>query len=127
MAKILLVDDEKDIRGMVKLGLELDKHEVIACENFAQAKAVVDQLKATSEAVDMVIADLTLPDGNGADIARECIILGTRVAILITGHSLDDDLMRDMNLDPMDPRVMRLRKPFTTKPIRTLASLLPKK
>lgn len=62
---ILIVDDEEDIRGLLKEFLEKNGFDVIAAEDGQQA------LKLASEHVpDLVITDLLLPKEHGIDVMQ---------------------------------------------------------
>ena len=60
--KILIVDDEKDLRNLLKSVLETDYHVSEAESGAALKKCLV------GEAVDVVLLDLNLTDANGLDL-----------------------------------------------------------
>ncbi len=66
MAKILVIDDEKDIADLIKLVLELGQHEV---------QVVTDPEQALESAVDfmpnLVLLDLVMPNVDGYDLLKE--------------------------------------------------------
>ena len=61
MARILIVDDEPDLRGMVRLVLELDGHNVVEAHHGA---AALERLR--QEQVELLVTDVMMPvmDGN---------------------------------------------------------------
>ncbi|MET0391702.1 MAG: sigma-54 dependent transcriptional regulator [Chitinophagaceae bacterium] len=64
--RILIIDDEEQLRGLMKriIGLEgFDVHEA------ATVKAGLKKLE--TEAIDVVLCDVKLPDGNGVQLAGE--------------------------------------------------------
>jgi DNA-binding response OmpR family regulator len=62
---ILIVDDEEEIRGMLKEFLEKNDFDVILAEDGQQA------LKLASEHIpDLVITDLLLPKEHGIDVMQ---------------------------------------------------------
>lgn len=63
MAKILIVDDEPQLRMMLTHMLKQDNHEVLEADNGAQGIAMYRQHKP-----DMMIADLVMPEKNGIDM-----------------------------------------------------------
>ena len=66
MAHILVVDDEKDIRDMLKRMLEREEHVVTLAENGKQALKMI-------EAVDpeIIITDLIMPEKEGIETILE--------------------------------------------------------
>jgi two-component system response regulator VicR len=66
MAKILVVDDEKDIAELVKLVLEIGKHEVTVVTE--PESAVTTALRV---APDLILLDVVMPNVDGFDIFRE--------------------------------------------------------
>jgi CheY-like chemotaxis protein len=61
--RILVVDDNDQMREMLRLLLESDGHEVSEAENGRRA---VNQLKL--EPVDLVITDIIMPEMEGIDL-----------------------------------------------------------
>lgn len=64
--QLLVIDDDPDILHVLKANLELYGYEAALAGDWAAAKKVLDALLP-----DLIILDLTLPDGNGIDICRE--------------------------------------------------------
>ncbi len=64
MEKILVVEDEKNIRDLIKFNLENAGYEV---ETAADGKEAMDKL---SEEIDLVVLDLMLPEIDGMEVCR---------------------------------------------------------
>ena len=64
MARILLVDDDPDIRFVARIALRKGRHEVVEAENGRQA---VDWLER-GEPCDLVICDRMMPVMNGLEV-----------------------------------------------------------
>jgi len=64
--KILVVDDEKNIRFLLKEELTDEGHDVIMAENGAQA---LDMIK--SEKPDLVTLDIKMPGEDGLSVLRK--------------------------------------------------------
>ncbi len=62
---ILVVDDDPDIRQVLKANLELHGFETVAAEDCREARAVLDRYLPA-----LVILDLMLPDGDGLEICH---------------------------------------------------------
>ena len=65
MSRILVVDDELSMREMLGIMLRKEGYEVVVADSRAQAAAVLGH-----EAIDMVVTDVRLPDGDGIEILR---------------------------------------------------------
>lgn len=64
--RILVVEDEADIRRFVRLALESEGHEVFEADGVK--RALID---AGTRRPDLVVLDLGLPDGDGIDLIRD--------------------------------------------------------
>ena len=65
MSRILVVDDEQSMREMLGIMLRKEGYEVVVADSRAQAAGVLGH-----EAIDMVVTDVRLPDGDGIEILR---------------------------------------------------------
>ncbi len=80
--KILVVDDEEDLRLLVKTVLEMQGYEVVEA---ADAQGL--RRHFPSPAPELVILDLNLPDGNGVALLPEIKQHWPRAKVLIlTGY-----------------------------------------
>jgi two-component system response regulator VicR len=66
MAKILCIDDEKDIAELVKLVLELGQHSVTVCTEPELAVPTAIEVNP-----DLILLDVVMPNVDGFDIFRE--------------------------------------------------------
>ncbi len=85
-AKLLMVDDDEDLRGMVRDILALEGYEVAEAGNAAGLRRALQ-----GPAPDALILDLSLPDGNGLSLLPEVKQHwpGAKVVIL-TGYGTVD-------------------------------------
>lgn len=65
MKKILLVDDEEKLRGLMARVIKLEGFEVLEAADIRTAWKKLDQSE-----IDVVLCDVKLPDGNGGDFSR---------------------------------------------------------
>jgi DNA-binding NtrC family response regulator len=65
-AKILFVDDEEAIRGLILTVLEGAGHEATGAGSVKEATEAFDKI-----AFDLVVIDKNLPDGSGIDLLRD--------------------------------------------------------
>jgi DNA-binding NtrC family response regulator len=81
VAKILLVEDDRDVRKSIKLQLEEEGHEVTETESGSEALAL-----AKSSAFDIVLTDVMLPDTNGIELVQRMSHLSPcPVTVVMTG------------------------------------------
>lgn len=105
MQKVLVVDDEPQIRRFLRASLGAQGYEVIEAETVHQAIS-----KATVERPSAVILDLGLPDGDGIAVVRS-LRTWTEIPILILsvrGQESDKVAALDAGADDY------LTKPFGT-------------
>lgn len=62
--RVLVVDDEADLRSVVRRALEQEGHVVTTAMDLASARLALDPLP------ELVVLDLTLPDGFGLELCR---------------------------------------------------------
>lgn len=84
--RILIVDDERPIRVMLRIGLEAAGYEVVEAENMAQALAGL-----VYPVPDLVLLDLVLPDGSGAEIVSRVREFSKVPVIVLSALGADAD------------------------------------
>ena len=88
---ILVLEDHKPIRDMLKMALVRDGHEVLEAEDVSAAKSII-----TSAEPDLAIVDWMLPGTSGVDfirwIRRQKDIQHIPVIMLTSKDSLKDKL-----------------------------------
>jgi DNA-binding response OmpR family regulator len=75
--RVLVVDDEVDVRSVVARALRGDGHVVATAEDLGAAR------ERLVEGTDLVVLDLRLPDGFGLELCRELRAEGSTVPILL--------------------------------------------
>jgi two-component system OmpR family response regulator len=86
MPKILLVDDDAALTGMLTEFLGVEGFEIAAAFNGA------DGIKAARDkSVDAVILDVMMPDLSGLDVLREIRSFSTVPVIMLTAKGAEDD------------------------------------
>lgn len=75
--RVLVVDDESDVRSVVARALKADGHAVSTAADIESAR---ERLLAGA---DLVVLDLRLPDGFGLDLCRELRAAGCTTPILL--------------------------------------------
>lgn len=127
MMRILLVEDEENIRDVVKLNLEMEDYEVVATDNGRTA------LKHFREQhFDLLILDVMLPEIDGFQIVEQVRLTNMDVPVIfltakdaagdrITGlkKGADDYLTKPFNLEELLLRVQNLIKRTSKSPENT--------
>jgi two-component system alkaline phosphatase synthesis response regulator PhoP len=76
--RILLVEDEEQLRKIIKMNLEMEGFEVIATDNGRIALELTDQ-----QHFDLMILDVMLPEVNGFQICEQVRLRNAKVGIII--------------------------------------------
>ena len=113
-ATVLVVEDERKLRDLVRSYLERAGFIVLSTDSGAEAITM-----ATASAPDLVILDLGLPDVPGETVARElrvASVTGTTPILMLTAKSAEEDRIRGLELGaddyvtkPFSPRELVLR------------------
>ena len=85
--KILVVDDEPDIRQLLKIVLEKEGYVVIEAEDGEQAIALVK----ADPALSLVVMDIMMPKMNGVSAASEIRAVSSVPILFLTAKSADTD------------------------------------
>lgn len=93
--KILLVDDEADVRFLISKFLKLQGYEVVTAENPQLALAAADGSALSTIILDVNLSDLTGTDGT-ALLSRLKQKHPTAPIILYTGLAGEDAELKDM-------------------------------
>lgn len=109
MARILIVEDEEDLAGLLTYNLVAAGHTVEAVSHGASALA---RLKARPP--DLLLLDLMLPDISGIEVARivraDPALRGLRL-LMVTAKAEESDRIRGFELGADD----YISKPFSVK------------
>lgn len=76
--RLLVVDDDGDIRDLLREQLLQAGFQVESAESIREAARIL-----SSTTIDLVILDLTLPDGDGIDLCRQLIAADSSPAVII--------------------------------------------
>jgi len=104
MPTVLVVEDERDIRDVLRRYLERAGLSVLTTGTGAEAIRFL-----TSAPPDLVILDLGLPDLDGTDVLREIQVAGHPPVLVLTARSTVDDRIHGLQLGADD----YVTKPFS--------------
>ena len=114
MARVLVVDDEADIRELIRLNLELDGHEVIAATNGVEGLEY-----AVGEHPDVVVLDVMMPEMDGWETLSQMKsspdpVIAEIPVIMLTARADDLDRVRG----GIEGAIRYLTKPFSPSELR---------
>ena len=104
MPTVLVVEDERDIREVLRRYLERAGLSVLTTGTGAEAIRLL-----TSAPPDLVVLDLGLPDVDGTEVLREIHAAGRPPVLVLTARSAVDDRIHGLQLGADD----YVTKPFS--------------
>src|SRR6186713_1609419 len=109
-ARILVVDDEASMREMLGIMLGKEGYDVLLADTRATAAGVL-----STSAVDIVITDVKLPDGDGIEILRHVKAAAPEtVVIVMTAYGSTESAVAALKLGAQDYLV----KPFDVEELK---------
>lgn len=91
--KVLIVDDEDDLRKVAQMILTRCGYEVVQCDNGQDAVKIYQSLFRSGTPPDVVLMDLTLRGGmNGTETAAEILHLDPDARIVCTSGSVTQEV-----------------------------------
>ena len=104
---VLLAEDERDVRSLVKLGLEAKGYRVLEARNGEEALRVAAQHDGP---IHMLITDLVMPEMGGRELVERLARLRKETKILFISAYVDDAIR---HLQGPSLGATLLQKPFT--------------
>ena len=105
-ASVLVVEDERKIRELVRDYLERDGLGVLTTSSGAEAIALTREARP-----DLLVLDLGLPDVPGEEVAREVRRFSQLPILMLTAKASEEDRIRGLELGADD----YLTKPFSPR------------
>ena len=104
--KILLVEDTESIIKGLSYSLSKENYNLTYKTNIKDAKEYIENSN-----IDLIILDITLPDGDGFDLFNDVIKNKKIPTIFLTAKDEEDDIVKGLELGAED----YITKPFSTK------------
>ena len=107
-SKILVIEDEPDIRKTLEYNLSREGYEVAVCGTLQEAKKLLEP------SLSLLVLDLMLPDGSGLDLCREIkknSLLSSIPIIILTAKDDEVDRVVGFELGADD----YVTKPFSVR------------
>ena len=102
---ILLIEDDRKTTEALSLAFAAEGYKTIPCRTCA------DAYSKAAEQFDLMIIDITLPDGNGFELFTELRKYTSAPAIFLTAKDDEDSIVRGFQLGGDD----YITKPFSTR------------
>ena len=112
MANILVIDDDPDVRGLIRAFLEPDGHAIAEAGNGEQGLRHHSQNPA-----EIIICDIFMPETDGLQVIRTLAKSGVRIIAISGGMQFDNADF--LNLARKLGAVQVLYKPFEQQQLRT--------
>jgi two-component system KDP operon response regulator KdpE len=103
--KVLVVEDEAEIRRFVRLSLELEGFDVFEADGVKRGL-----IEAGTRHPDLVILDLGLPDGDGVDLIRDLRAWSDVPVLVLSARTSEEDKIGALDAGADDYLV----KPFSS-------------
>ena len=103
--RILIVDDDPQLRETVTIVLQTQGYEVLAAETGEEGLA-----QASQHSPDLILLDVNLPDRMGFDVVREVRRLSDVPVLMLTGRTESSDIVSGLDSGADD----YLTKPFNS-------------
>ena len=91
--KVIIVEDERQIRRFVRAALEEEGCRVFESETSAQGL-----IESGNQKPDLVVLDLGLPDGNGIDFIRDLRAWSDVPILVLSARSHERDKIQALSL-----------------------------
>lgn len=109
-ARMLVVDDEPDLRTLYEMTLVREGHHVMVAADLKQARQCLAE-----QGFDVMITDMRLPDGTGLELLREVTTAGRHeTCIVITAYGSAENAVEALKAGAFD----YLTKPVDLKQLR---------
>lgn len=103
---LLLVEDNVTIAKGLEYSLKNEGYDILIAFKANEARLLLESKK-----IDLVLLDITLPDGNGFDLYEKKIEVLKIPTIFLTAKDDEDDIVKGLEIGAED----YITKPFSTK------------
>ena len=111
--RVLVVDDDEDMRMLCRLGIELEGHEFLGARDGVEALALLE-----SHEVDVVVLDLMMPGLDGMSVLAALADHDHPPVVMCSARTAPSDQIKALELGAVDFVV----KPFSPLGLPTLLS-----
>lgn len=109
MSKILIIEDDSDLREGLAFALELEGYETAQARTLRDARALLEETPW-----DLLLLDCNLPDGSGFDLVAELHGVCATPVFMLTARNTEMDEVKALELGVTD----YMSKPFSLAVLR---------
>lgn len=109
MSKILIIEDDSDLREGLAFALELEGYETAQVRTLRDARALLEETPW-----DLLLLDCNLPDGSGFDLVAELHGVCATPVFMLTARNTEMDEVKALELGVAD----YMSKPFSLAVLR---------
>ncbi len=114
--RLLIVDDEPDLRRMLEILLRRQGYEVVCANGYKTAREAIAQ---SPQPFPVVLTDLAMPDGSGLDVLADAKRRAEATeVVLITAHGSVENAVQAVRAGAYD----FVKKPFDTEELLALVA-----
>ena len=104
MHQVLVIEDEPEIRNVVRVLLETERYRVVEAENAARG-----EIEARAHKPDLLLVDLGLPDGDGVALIRRVRAWSPVPIIVLSARAMEEQKIAALDAGADD----YVTKPFS--------------
>lgn len=108
---ILLVEDNEAIILGLEYLFKEEKIKLKTAKNKKEAKRIIEENKEGQEKIDLILLDITLPDGNGFDLCKYIKTETSYPVIFLTSRDEEKDVVEGLEIGAEDYII----KPFRNR------------
>jgi len=108
MVRILVIDDEPDVVGLIGLAFQFNRPDYVIAEAYNGVEALN---RLAAELYDLIILDVSMPEIDGFEVTRRLRETSDMPVILLTAKGMEQDKVRGLELGADD----YVTKPFSHK------------
>lgn len=115
MIYILVIEDDRSLAQGIELALQEPERRFALCHDLASARTVL-----ASQAFNLIILDISLPDGSGLDFCREIRGIFPAPILFLTANDTELDIVAGLEMGGDD----YVTKPFSLAILRARVNAL---
>ncbi|HRS51246.1 MAG TPA: PAS domain S-box protein [Candidatus Marinimicrobia bacterium] len=112
--KILIIEDSSEVLKFIAEILRQNGYTPIMADNAVEA---IEQFQNENEQIDLILADVVLPDRNGVSVSEEILTHKEGIPVILYSGYAEESIMQ---LIRRNPKFIFIQKPFKIKELLDL-------